>query len=92
MYNFNAYATQDTLNTGSCKAWITLDSEIGSSKAGNAVFLGHGNDAVDDWSGIDISLNNAATNSHQITLIISAYCVSSGPSSVYFDTVTVEIE
>jgi hypothetical protein len=92
VYNFNVHATQDSSNTGYCKAWITLEPEIGSSKTGNAVFLGYGNDPVDDWSGIDISLNNAATNSYQITLIISAYCVSSNPSAVYLDTVTVEIE
>jgi hypothetical protein len=92
VYDFNVYATQESSNTGYCKAWITTAPQIGTPEVGNAVFLGYGNDRVDDWSGIDISFNNAATNSYQITLTISAHCVSGNPSVVYLDTVSVNVE
>jgi hypothetical protein len=92
VYDFNVYATQNSSNTGYCKAWITAAPQVGTPKVGNSVFLGYGDDPVEDWSGIDLSLNNAATNSYQITLTISAYCVSGNPSIVFLDTASVNAE
>lgn len=89
IYGFYAFTLPGPPNTGSCEAWFSTTSGVGAAKAGNKELLVTLSDLPGVWSQFNISENNADKTSFSTQVFINAYCVSSNPSAVYFDTVTV---
>jgi hypothetical protein len=89
IYDFYAFALLDPLNTGSCEAWVSTTPGVGAAKAGDKELLVALSDLSGVWSQFNISENNADKTSFSTQVFINAYCVSSNPSAVYFETVIV---
>jgi hypothetical protein len=89
IYDFYAFALPDPLNTRSCEAWVSTTPGVGAAKAGNKDLLVALSDLSGVWSQFNISEDNTDKTSFSTQALINAYCISSNPSAVYFDTVTV---